>query len=860
MPHMAGFQLKGTQISGGHISTTATGPDGKKSSVEMFSASQYEKPDVPHSVVTAQDGSQWYQMASGEGRGAFYDAPDFGSAGAGTDPVADNPSGGAADVPADSDVGAGEMGADTSVQPVTADVSEVAPAPVADGGTGDAVPVTGDALPDGMPEVPADTVPGEALPSDGSIPAETGAVPAIPSTDTAIAADAPAAPAEGDIPGADTSETDAVPGEGVVPAAAGAIPAIPEGETDALPIAPGDSDAAEPIGEAGMVPGDNTVPEGSIPAEIPAGDASAITSDEAPVDGEIPAGPAVPEHENPIVAAAPPVVPIGGGEAAVSAEGTAESEGTGHSIAPTDISDSVAPSVPAGESVVAFDAAPDLPLNSDVPPDSSGAESDTDPAPGIVLPGAVPSDGIGPTVGGADQHTPEADNPLSGLSASLIPGSPETLDDLPTGNGEMQAGTASEGERLMASDTPTPISTDTPRSPESIPTADHPEPADVHSEDVPAVVMPDGESLAAADAPAGIPTGTDVPAVSGDPVSDEAISGDAPIAAAGDHSIGAVPADRDVTDVSGIVPAAPAGDVPTIPQTEVGGTTAPGATIPGSVPGEATIGTVPPASSEGIRGGSVISDASGSGEHVGAVPHGADSPVLHSGISGVHDTHPVVGSNGSDMIPKAPDSSVSREKTAESGAIASPTMMPIDEPGAQKLTDPSGDGSSFRPVTAPPVGGTVKQTMKTGESGAVTAKGQIPMGMGTTAASVASAVGRSEQGVMPSDGYPGTMEPMGTIANKQLRRMRKEAHHYFDQLHARKIMSRKEAYLWLSDMLGLPVDQTHIGLMGEYNCQRVITESQKMLEGHPMKKRNKRKVMMEGDRTYESHITAEADR
>ena len=71
MPHMAGFQLKGTQISGGHISTTATGPDGKKSSVEMFSASQYEKPDVPHSVVTAQDGSQWYQMASGEGRGAF---------------------------------------------------------------------------------------------------------------------------------------------------------------------------------------------------------------------------------------------------------------------------------------------------------------------------------------------------------------------------------------------------------------------------------------------------------------------------------------------------------------------------------------------------------------------------------------------------------------------------------------------------------------------------------------------------------------------------------------------------------------------------------------------------------------------
>ncbi|MGM9602161.1 MAG: hypothetical protein ACI3W5_11370, partial [Faecousia sp.] len=77
LPHMQGFQLQGTQISGGHISTTAISPDGKKSDVELFHAGQFEKPEVPHSVVTAADGSQWYQMASGEGRGAFYDAPVF---------------------------------------------------------------------------------------------------------------------------------------------------------------------------------------------------------------------------------------------------------------------------------------------------------------------------------------------------------------------------------------------------------------------------------------------------------------------------------------------------------------------------------------------------------------------------------------------------------------------------------------------------------------------------------------------------------------------------------------------------------------------------------------------------------------
>lgn len=77
MPHLQGQQLKNTQITGGQISTTAVGADGKATSVEMFNASQFEKPDAPHAVVTASDGSQWYQMASGAGAGAFYDAPAF---------------------------------------------------------------------------------------------------------------------------------------------------------------------------------------------------------------------------------------------------------------------------------------------------------------------------------------------------------------------------------------------------------------------------------------------------------------------------------------------------------------------------------------------------------------------------------------------------------------------------------------------------------------------------------------------------------------------------------------------------------------------------------------------------------------
>ena len=77
MPQMQGKTLSGTQITGGYISTTSTGADGKAASVEMFNASQFEKPAGPHALVTASDGTQWYQMASGAGAGEFYSTPSF---------------------------------------------------------------------------------------------------------------------------------------------------------------------------------------------------------------------------------------------------------------------------------------------------------------------------------------------------------------------------------------------------------------------------------------------------------------------------------------------------------------------------------------------------------------------------------------------------------------------------------------------------------------------------------------------------------------------------------------------------------------------------------------------------------------
>ena len=79
---------------------------------------------------------------------------------------------------------------------------------------------------------------------------------------------------------------------------------------------------------------------------------------------------------------------------------------------------------------------------------------------------------------------------------------------------------------------------------------------------------------------------------------------------------------------------------------------------------------------------------------------------------------------------------------------------------------------------------------------------------------------------------PGTTEPMGSLANGHLRAMRTEAHRYFNQLYTKGIMTRSEAYRWLSTVIGLPMAKAHIGDMGEYYCELVIQESKKLLEAH----------------------------
>ena len=78
--------------------------------------------------------------------------------------------------------------------------------------------------------------------------------------------------------------------------------------------------------------------------------------------------------------------------------------------------------------------------------------------------------------------------------------------------------------------------------------------------------------------------------------------------------------------------------------------------------------------------------------------------------------------------------------------------------------------------------------------------------------------------------HPGTKLPMGSLANRELRTLRRKAHYQFDQLYKTGYMSREDAYEWLSATLCLPMEKAHIGQLGPYYCQQVIDESIKLLQ------------------------------
>ncbi|MBR1865742.1 MAG: DUF3268 family zinc-finger domain-containing protein [Lachnospiraceae bacterium] len=91
--------------------------------------------------------------------------------------------------------------------------------------------------------------------------------------------------------------------------------------------------------------------------------------------------------------------------------------------------------------------------------------------------------------------------------------------------------------------------------------------------------------------------------------------------------------------------------------------------------------------------------------------------------------------------------------------------------------------------------------------------------------------------------HKGTKIPVGSMANQELRKLRKEAHDHFDRLYQYGYMSKQDAYQWLADIIAAPLAEAHIGHMSEYYCQLVIKKSEELFEARKKQERKQFKVI-----------------
>lgn len=78
--------------------------------------------------------------------------------------------------------------------------------------------------------------------------------------------------------------------------------------------------------------------------------------------------------------------------------------------------------------------------------------------------------------------------------------------------------------------------------------------------------------------------------------------------------------------------------------------------------------------------------------------------------------------------------------------------------------------------------------------------------------------------------HPGTITPLGGLANAELRGWKIQAHAAFDPLWQGKMRrdkcskgrARRAGYEWLAQQLSIPFNKTHIGYMDVDQCKRVV--------------------------------------
>jgi hypothetical protein len=70
--------------------------------------------------------------------------------------------------------------------------------------------------------------------------------------------------------------------------------------------------------------------------------------------------------------------------------------------------------------------------------------------------------------------------------------------------------------------------------------------------------------------------------------------------------------------------------------------------------------------------------------------------------------------------------------------------------------------------------------------------------------------------------HKGTKRPLGTLANNELRNLRKRCHFKFDELWKSGKATRKEAYHWLHEVMELSKRQAHIAKFDVQQCEQFL--------------------------------------
>ena len=67
-----------------------------------------------------------------------------------------------------------------------------------------------------------------------------------------------------------------------------------------------------------------------------------------------------------------------------------------------------------------------------------------------------------------------------------------------------------------------------------------------------------------------------------------------------------------------------------------------------------------------------------------------------------------------------------------------------------------------------------------------------------------------------------THKPLGSLAKEELRVLRMKAHHSFDSLWKKWGITRREAYVYLQNLMDMTPEQAHIGRFNEHECQKLL--------------------------------------